>query len=306
MMKRLILISIILSSIISCEKIITFEGEDIVPKLVINSIFEKDSIFKVHVSNSKSIVGNGSISNISNASVLIKDINGNIIDSLIYGNNGFYIGQQKPNQITDYKLEVNHTNYSSVYSIDNLPSLITINNIDTNTIISNDFDDLEERIELTVSFDDPFGTQNFYLVESFVSGPYGFIYNDDTIWEANSDTTLQVEMILTDEVFQNNGNPKQNSGIFNDLLFDGQTKLLNLEISKSTISEKEGKRIIVNSDHIKFYLHNISMDYYYYLTSLNLYNDRSGNPFAQPVQVFSNIENGFGIFAGAQISKMEL
>ena len=305
MMKRLILISFILSTIISCEKIITFEGEDIVPKLVINSIFESDSVFKVHVSNSKSIVGNGSITNIIDASVLIKNTNGNVIDSLTYQNNGFYIGQQYPVQNTTYKLEVNHPNYNSVNSSNEIPDSISINYIDTNTVLTNGFDELEERIELTISFDDPIGIQNFYLVESYITGPFRYMYDFDTTW-SSYDTTLQVEMILTDEVFQNNGNPKQNSGIFNDLLFNGQTKLLNLEIDKQNEVYADGKEIIIKTENIKFYLHNISQDYYYYLTSLELYNDRSGNPFAQPVQVFSNIENGFGIFAGAQISKMEL
>ena len=50
------------------------------------------------------------------------------------------------------------------------------------------------------------------------------------------------------------------------------------------------------------YNNNISKSYYYYRTSLELYVDAPRNPFAQPVQVFSNINNGFGIFAGAQIS----
>ena len=57
---------------------------------------------------------------------------------------------------------------------------------------------------------------------------------------------------------------------------------------------------------IRIYLHNISKSYYYYRTSLELYQNTSGNPFAQPVQVYSNIENGFGIFAGSQITYFDL
>jgi hypothetical protein len=45
-------------------------------------------------------------------------------------------------------------------------------------------------------------------------------------------------------------------------------------------------------------LRSISKEYYDYQTSLNEYWNADGNPFAQPVQVFTNIENGFGIFAG--------
>ena len=57
---------------------------------------------------------------------------------------------------------------------------------------------------------------------------------------------------------------------------------------------------------LSIYLHNISKSYYYYRISLELYQNASGNPFAQPVQVFSNIENGFGVFAGSQINYFDL
>ena len=162
MMKRLILISFILSTIISCEKIITFEGEDIVPKLVINSIFESDSVFKVHVSNSKSIVGNGSITNIIDASVLIKNTNGNVVDSLTYQNNGFYIGQQYPVQNTTYKLEVNHPNYNSIQAATFIPDSINIYNVEVDTTSN------ENIIGLRFSFDDAPNQQNYYRLKNLI------------------------------------------------------------------------------------------------------------------------------------------
>ena len=43
-------------------------------------------------------------------------------------------------------------------------------------------------------------------------------------------------------------------------------------------------------------LKNHSEDYYMYKKTFNVYQSVRGNPFAEPVQVFSNIENGYGIF----------
>ena len=43
-------------------------------------------------------------------------------------------------------------------------------------------------------------------------------------------------MILTDEVFQNGGSPFRLQGLFNDLLFNGQNKALELEIPYDNFS----------------------------------------------------------------------
>ena len=114
-------------------------------------------------------------------------------------------------------------------------------------------------------------------------------------------------MILTDEVFQNGGSPFRLQGLFNDLLFNGQNKSLELEIPYDNFSGIEvGYEWSYKTLSVRVYLHNISKSYYYYRTSLELYQSASGNPFAQPVQVYSNIESGFGVFAGSQISYFDL
>ena len=66
-MKKLFFIIIISLIYVSCEKIIPFEGDITIPKLVINSIFESDSSFKVHVSSSRSVIDTASFKNIEDA-----------------------------------------------------------------------------------------------------------------------------------------------------------------------------------------------------------------------------------------------
>jgi hypothetical protein len=45
-------------------------------------------------------------------------------------------------------------------------------------------------------------------------------------------------------------------------------------------------------------LRSVSEEYFNYKATKGLQNNTSGDPFAQPVNVFNNINNGFGIFAG--------
>tara|TARA_B100000524_G_C23647189_1_gene368877 strand:- start:1058 stop:1963 length:906 start_codon:yes stop_codon:yes gene_type:complete len=301
-MKRLLFLLSISLAYISCEKVIPFEGDVNIPKLVINSVFESDSTFKVHVSSSRSVIDTASFNNIDDAIVTIKDGNENIIETLNHVENGFYKGQTFPQENQTYILEVNHPNYANITASDSLPSPITINSVDTSTII----DPINgNRLQISMNFDDPENTQNYYLIETYSVNEYLVIKNSDTT-EYELDTTKQF-MVLTDEVFQNGGSPWREQGLFNDLLFNGQNKTLELEIPNDSWSGSEdGYDWSYQTLTLRLYLHNITLSYYYYRTSLELFQNASGNPFAQPVQVFSNVENGFGVFAGSQISFFDL
>ena len=301
-MKRLLFLLSISLAYISCEKVIPFDGDVNTPKLVINSVFESDSTFKVHVSSSRSVIDTASFKNIDDAIVTIKDRNENIIETLNHVENGFYKGQTFPQENQTYILEINHTNYANITASDSLPSPITINSVDTSTMV----DPINgNRLQISMNFDDPENTQNYYLIETYSVNEYLVIKNSDTT-EYELDTTKQF-MVLTDEVFQNGGSPWREQGLFNDLLFNGQNKTLELEIPNDSWSGSEdGYDWSYQTLTLRLYLHNITLSYYYYRTSLELFQNASGNPFAQPVQVFSNVENGFGVFAGSQISFFDL
>ena len=163
-MKKLFLLLSISLVYISCEKVIPFEGDVNIPKLVINSIFQSDSTFKVHVSSSRSVIDTASFQNIEDAVVTIKDDNGSIIETLNYVENGFYIGQTFPQQNQTYTLQVTHPNYTNITSSDSLPSPITINSVDTSSII----DPINgDRLQITMNFNDPESSQNYYLIETY-------------------------------------------------------------------------------------------------------------------------------------------
>ena len=303
-MKKLFFLLSVSLIYISCEKVIPFEGDLNTPKLVVNSIFESDSTFKVHISSSRSVIDVSPFQNIEDAVVKIKDDNGAIIETLNHLDNGFYAGQVFPEQNKTYQLEVIHPNYNNITSTDSLPIPITINSVDTSTIVDPINDN---RLQIILNFDDPESSQNYYLIETSSVNEKLVIENSDTL-EYELDTILNQTMILTDEVFQDGSSPFREQGLFNDLLFNGQNKNLELEIPNDEYwnfsddsTEMSYKRLSLN-----LYLHNISKSYYYYRTSLELYQNASGNPFAQPVQVYSNIDNGFGIFAGSQVSYFNL
>ncbi len=52
---------------------------------------------------------------------------------------------------------------------------------------------------------------------------------------------------------------------------------------------------------IYFNLKSVTESYYQYHTTSDLQDWNEGDPFAQPVQVFSNIPNGLGILMGSTL-----
>jgi len=283
-MKNLVLIFSFSIVLISCEKIIPFTGEISQSKLVVNSLFDSENPWRVHVSHSLSVIDNGELGDVEDATVIIKDSLGNIVETLIYESEGYYRGNMYPQTGQDYRIDVTHNSYTDVYSSDKLPSPINILSVDTMTNIV----DGEEQFDMTINFEDPGDSRNYYRVSVHV----GYW---DIDWATGDSilTEYQMPVLLEDPVF-NNKNNWESEGLFTDLLFDGQEKDLKIAI------ELEGK--IDYIDYLEVWLYNITESTYNFNISYNIYENASGNPFAQPVQVYSNITNGFGIFGGAQLN----
>ena len=300
MMKKFTYI-LLLFGIVSCEKVIPFDENEVSPKMAINGIFQSDTNWRIHVSSSRSVIDSASFNNITNASAFILDGNENLVEELMHDTNGFYIGSTSPQENLNYYLFVDHPTLNSVRSQNVIPSLINIIGIDTATSYSNG----EKYLDLIINFEDPGNITNYYLVETYMVSEGLEIENGDTLF-AEIDTN-KAFMLLNDEVFQNGGSPWQDQGLFNDILFNGQSKSLEISLPNEDYFWNEAGYIwSYRNIGLRFYLHNISQDYYYYRRSLELYNQASDNPFAQPVQVYSNIENGFGIFAGAQVNYFDI
>ena len=89
--------------------------------------------------------------------------------------------------------------------------------------------------------------------------------------------------------------------LFSDILFNGETKQIEFTIFLGKIDEGED---VLSS--LKVELRNVSESYYYYYRSVDLHQMNEGNPFAEPVQVYSNVENGLGIFTAYNESSQVL
>ena len=279
-------------TLISCEKVIPFDGEVSQPKLVVNSLFDAENAWNVHISRSISVLEDSALSVVENASVQIKDDQENIIETLEFDTDGRYTGNLYPQVGQNYKIEVAAPGFNSVSAQNNLPSPITILNVDTlTTLVSG-----EERLEMSVTFDDPASVSNYYLIGVHIGGWF-----EEENWNGTVDSVFRdynIPILLEDPTFENYGNDRwENKGIFTDLTFDGQSKTIDIAINTYEIEEK-----VEELDFFEIRIFNVTRAAYLYNKSYDLYLNASGNPFAQPIQVYSNVNGGFGLFAGSQLN----
>ena len=139
--------------------------------------------------------------------------------------------------------------------------------------------------------DRPSGTANFYHLRLFfeaISGrtqSNGFVVNEE-----DHLIPLPIEAILDNApnaIFDSD-----NIGLlFSDEAIDGQSIQLKLLAQIDELETGMFPKIVGE-------LRTVSENYYKHYTSLALQKESKDRPFAEPVSVFSNIENGLGIFAG--------
>ena len=289
------LAAIIFLFFISCEKVIPIDANFLKSKLVINSIFFKDSSCTVHISSSTSVLEKITYENIEDADLSVKDSNGNLIENLQYLSNGFYKGSEKLQADNQYYLNAVHKNFNNVLATTSIPKNISIHHIDTLSYLENG----KERFRISVSFIDDGDINNYYKL-----GVEMGKYVVDTL-SLNGSTIIDsaiiykwVKIYRDHEVLERTITNKE--VIFNDNTFNGTTFSVNFSI-KDVIRDSN-----INLAFLKLYFYNIDNSLYNYEKSIKQYFDNYDIPFTQPVQVFSNIENGFGVLSSANVNTVRL
>ncbi|HIF14776.1 MAG TPA: DUF4249 family protein, partial [Bacteroidetes bacterium] len=136
--------------------------------------------------------------------------------------------------------------------------------------------------EFDIEIQDDAAVNNFYSILAYYADT---LFNEDSTYY---DVYFQKLDLTSDDVFIDEASD-WNEVIFTDDLFNGQK--ISLKVKSEIWSYEPGMVIY-------WTLINHSEDYFMYKKTFNVYQSVEGNPFAEPVQVFSNIKNGYGIFAG--------
>ena len=183
-----------------------------------------------------------------------------------------------------YKLLVSAPNFPTAEAISFTPSLIPINSL---TITRNARIDAGGRSqdEIRISFNDNGSTEDYYLLhilDAYGSYLYCVYTNDKDV-----EKLVYEDPIYPDECLQGD------RLLLSDMNFNGTLKTLIFYTDAGLLDPQNTpsgtRRATVELLHI-------NKDYYKYTKSLNSYENAVDNPFAEPVNLYSNVKNGYGLF----------
>ncbi|MBI3135364.1 MAG: DUF4249 domain-containing protein [Bacteroidetes bacterium] len=277
-MQKVLFFLALSSLLFSCEKEIPLEQEEIAPRIVVNGIFAAGDTIAVNLSESRDVLYEGTLPNLTEATAKLYDGNDNFLGDFVHESNGVYkVPGYLPVAGMTYRIKVSSSGLTDVSAETNTPAVISVTSVDTLR--------KSDRMSYEIKFNDDPAVTNYYALTLTKM----VIYVDDLTGEVYyyEDTYYS-----TSEIFTQNGSADVDGTkwgsifLFSDASFNGSTCSFTAE---QDIDDADSVVVAIG-------LRSVSEDYFKYSVSHSKYQETQGDPFAQPVQVYTNVENGFGIF----------
>lgn len=286
----------------ACEKIIEIDLGEAKTKMVVNAVLQEDSIIKINLSRSRHILDNAAVSYINDAEVKLFE-NDVFIGNLVYSQNGFYQINHFPKRAYEYKIEVKHDIFDDVFAYTSILNSVPILSVDTLTGFGQYNN---EVMHFSIRLNDPPGEKNYYKL-SLKNKFLGEMWNPDLIVYDTLYVTEDTVIVHTSyggyelaEFYENIWFSSEDiifseysyfNSYFSDEIFDGKSYNIRVTVDKWNFRGE------TNMVYVE--LASISKELYLYYISLSKHMYNQGDPFAEPVIVFTNIENGIGVFGSA-------
>ena len=325
------------TALTACETTVEVDIPQNTVQLTANALFNPDSMWKVELHQNRYVLDTTPFAPVPDATVKIKQ-QGRVVAELdyrgesIYYRNSFYTSSDsQPALGEDYTLEITHPTLGSVTANSRttpVPTPILSFVWDTLDIreIPNAYGDVAYGV--TIRLDDP-PEENFYSL--VIATRREFIVGRDIDNDGVLDPVLrefsssEVGMRSDDPTVDNPSDDYVSELLFKDVNFNGQEYELKLYMQTTStknptypalfardfyqlgedeyVYDLDGEIVYkpgdsFPTDFMYALLRTVTEEYYQYNYTRDLQASVENNPFAQPVQVFDNIENGLGIFAG--------
>jgi hypothetical protein len=305
MNNKVLIISIIFFAFSACTKELAIKDGNI-HALVINSIINPDSLVRVNLSQ----VAGFNVSDINfikNADVDLYE-NDKPITSLIYDTNGWYQSFYLPKQNGNYRIIANSTEYHASAET-RIPIKVKIlNAVYSLYEFTNDAGENSKIPKTQLSFIDNKESKDYYEVFLSYQGYYQIYPHQNS---------LSTGPLIDDPILLNEGDEDYypTTYFFSDELFNGDTCSL---IFPEGGSARYYDSIFQEDDQQTFvHLRKISEEYYHYRKywTRHYYNQQNENNLEDPIQIvfqgepvemYTNIEGGYGILASYSESTLLL
>lgn len=278
-MKKQIIIGAVISLMFaSCTKEYDINSLGFKRSLVVNALFNQNDSLVVNVSASIAVNENGVPSPITNANVELFEDGIQVAALSYHPPSRNYFTNYKPKPGKKYRIVANAPNLGTATGESFIPSAVNGNNPywrDSTGFDSAGF----PSGTLYLNIIDNSAEKNYYRISLFYYDPL------TAEWKV-----LGIE---SDDVLVNDRSAEVKSGgvIISDQTFNGKSR--NIAFTTPFGFTGQTPKFMVK-------LESLTNEYYQYFRSIQEY-DISSGLFEEPTLVFTNIQNGLGIFAGSHI-----
>lgn len=294
MMRNALFVLIAAACFLGCDTVVELDVPRDDSQLVVNSTFSPDSTFGVRLSKSEFILDEWNPELITGASATVLDANGTEVAQLTEQEEGVYTSSVLPEPGQTYQIKVSKPGYKTATA----RSIVPADTAQVTRIETTKPSQSSGSVTLSLWIDDPAG-KDYYEIsgrsQTVIYLPDDTLRYKQKLWLRSDDPT-----------FDNFDEGSQHDMFFNDRLFSGTKKKLtfrtNFRRPHCTSDDTECR----DEHEAMLFVRKVSKEYYEYKQSVNLQDDVEGDPFAEPVPVYDNIENGLGIFAGFRENAYEL
>lgn len=298
------LIIILFAILTSCEKEFDLNIEDSDKKIVINSVFNTTEPISAEITKSSSPNGIILINELENANVSLYE-NNSFIENLVYQKTssdyiGKFISITIPISGKEYTIKVDEPNFKKAEAKSYVPAKIAINSETVNHIEWGGNNSGPIRFNFSFILDDTDGLDYYFMTMYFPVLYVNPVTNDTTLH------AYQYAEILTGNL-PNSQLYVKNGLLFTDEIFNNT----NYEISgtATTYAETFGdydltnrEDLILDTTNLYISLHHLSPELYYFYSSHATSLDNENDIYSEPTPIFSNVENGLGIFGGENLT----
>jgi len=297
----------------SCEKNVDIDIGETDAMIVVNGVLMADSTVKIYLSRTRHILDNNELNSLTNATVEITNAEG-VSEQLELGDGQLYrTDQMEIIPGMEYTLTASVPGYNDVEASTFIPVNVPIARFDTSRV----YDDYgETMVEFEIVLDDPPGVNNYYMLSIRSHLQYfntEYSYYLDTLYVDTEKDTVVVGYVRDSVVYKDVRNESvwfesenlaieqqesySSRVIFSDRLFDGKTYTIRGRFNTWFLYG------VNDSASIDVSLQTIDSHYFKYIDSRTDHYYARNDPFAVPVIVHNNIQNGVGIL-GAMSSDM--
>ncbi|MBN2261491.1 MAG: DUF4249 domain-containing protein [Prolixibacteraceae bacterium] len=217
-----------------------------------------------------------------------------------------------------YKIVVECEGYETVTAETTVPFPVPVNAFDSLTVHKESHGSKYTEYDYKLSFTDPAQQNNYYrlIVSSSIAQKNTLILGTDTIEFIYTDNYPRSSDFISSDPLLSNENKDANSylfgeldnsyGIFTDEMLNGKPYEIKFTANFQDYSNDEIDYEAGEFRKVQLVLQSLNVDMFYYLRSIDAQEYSDYMMFTEPVPIYSNVENGFGVFGAYVNSEVEL